>query len=228
MRENRIFSIKTLFSTAFGLGFLTSICACHSLDKVRPSLKGITSPSVSGDSCKNADWFEVGRIDGLNGIPANASTYVGRCEAKHMPIDRELYNAGWERGLVDYCTPDRAYDAGRAGEVYNGVCPKNLEAGFVKRYKVGIEIAQLEKKNAELEGQVDLKLSELAAIDGRPPSTEPRDRTTILDDALSRKPAEAPPEVAEKKSALQSEIRRLRDDLARNENTIRELERSSL
>ncbi len=215
---------RILASTALA----TIQVACQSMPNGRPGFEGINSPTVSGDPCKNADWFEVGRIDGLNGIPSANSTYVGRCKANGVSPNLELYTAGFERGLIDYCTPERAYDAGRAGESYNGVCPKNLEAKFLKRFKVGTEIAVLEKKNAALEGQVDIKLSELAAIDGVTSAGEPRDRSTILDDALSRTPADASPELSEKKTTLQSEIRKLRDDLARNENMIQELERTSL
>ncbi len=217
---------RILASTALPL--TTMLGGCQSMHNGRPGIEGINSPMVSGDPCKSADWFEVGRIDGLNGVSETNSAYVGRCRARGILPNLELYTAGFERGLVDYCTPERAYDAGRAGESYNGVCPKNLEAKILKRHKVGTEIAALEKKNAALEGQVDLKLSELAAIGGVKPAGEPRDRSTILDDALSRTPADASPEISEKKTMLQSEIRKLRDDLARNETMIQELEKSAL
>lgn len=229
MKLGRTRTILSAIPLALPLVIATSgIVACESLREGRPNLAGINSPTVSGDPCKSADWFEVGRIDGLNGVSLEYSTYAGRCKAKGHAVDLELYNAGWQRGLIDYCTPERAYDAGRASESYDGICPKNLEAKFLKRYKVGIEIAALEKKNAAIEGIVDRKISELAAMETMP-AADSGTRSTILDDALSRTPAEkANPDLAQKKSALRSEIQHLRDDLARNANAIQELEKSSL
>ena len=185
-----------------------SLVGCGTTSSGRPDLGVINTPTVSGDPCKFADWFEVGRVDGLNGVSIETSTYVGRCKALDTPVDQELYSAGWERGLVDYCTPDRAYDAGRTGESYGGVCPKNLEAKFLKRFKLGAEISALEKKNAQLASAVESKLVEL---------------DSILKDALQRMPSSE-----SKKQALESEIKKLRNDVAQNENQIRELEKKSL
>lgn len=183
------------------------LIACESLPVVTPNLGAINTPEVSGDPCANADWFEVGRIDGLNGIPSGSSMYVGRCLSRGHAPNNELYNAGWQRGLVDYCTPERAFDAGRAGESYAGVCPKNLESAFLKKLKVGEQIAQLEKTNVQLELEVDRKLGELSQYEGKP---------SVLGDALARQ------------NSLQAEIKKLRDALARNETTIRALEGSAL
>ncbi len=179
----------------------SAMMACGTMQDGKPNLGVINRPSVSGDPCRNADWFEVGRVDGLSGIPAEASTYVGRCLSLGVAIDEELYAGGWQRGLVDYCTPDRAFDAGRSGESYSGVCPKNLETAFLKRFKLGTEIANLEKKNILIETEVDRKLSEIS----------------ILDQALAKS----------RQAALEAEIQKLRDTIARNENTIRELEGTS-
>ena len=204
---------------------LAAFSACETLPSGRPNLGVINTPIVSGDPCKNADWFEVGRIDGINGVPLHSSTYAGRCQAQGAKIDPELYGAGWERGLTDYCTPEHAYDAGRSGETYNGVCPKNMEAKFLKRFKVGAEIAALEKKNAAIEGQVESKLSLLAALDVAVATGAQPTPPTILNDALSRTPSSEP---VPDKVSLQQEIQKLRDTLAQNENQIRELEKSSL
>lgn len=230
--RNLRFSVSVIAAYGLVSTFVAGVglVACETLPSGRPNLGVINTPTVSGDPCKSADWFEVGRIDGINGVSLHSSTYAGRCKAQGTTIDAELYGAGWERGLTDYCTPEHAYDAGRSSESYSGVCPKNMEAKFLKRFKVGAEIAALEKTNATIEGQVENKLSLLAAIEvaatvEKPESGKPDSSATVLNDALSRAPSSEP--IADK-ATLQSEIKKLRDSLAQNENQIRELEKSSL
>ncbi len=200
------------------------LVSCGTLRDGKPNLGLINQPSVSGDPCRNADWFEVGRVDGLGGIPLGTSLYVGRCKAAGVPIDDELYHAGWQRGLIDYCTPDRGYDAGRNGQTYAGVCPKNLEDGFLKRFRVGSRIAAIEESNVGIELEMEKKLGELASAN----STGGTD--SILSDALSRLPGSTVPEPRESKekksAALKAEVEKLRESLSRNQATIRELEQS--
>ncbi|MDZ4082714.1 MAG: hypothetical protein U1E10_07250, partial [Bdellovibrionales bacterium] len=63
-----------------GLFTVASLAACESLKNAidgdgLSSIKRIRNPAVSGDPCGHADWFEVGRIDGLSGIKIDHSSY---------------------------------------------------------------------------------------------------------------------------------------------------------
>lgn len=204
----------------FCLGFLLAAAfaftGCESLKRAvsgdgLSTIGRIRNPAVSGDPCGHADWFEVGRIDGLSGVKIEHSTYIGRCEAQGSPVDRELYSAGWQRGLLEYCTPERGYDAGRSGQDYQGICPSHVEAAFLKRFATGAKIAALERKNQEIENQVDLKLRELDRLTSG----------TILNDALAGS--------AEKNvNGLRQELQRLRDLRALNNLEIKELESANL
>jgi hypothetical protein len=203
---------------------LTLVLGCGTLPDGKPNLGPLNTPTVSGDPCRNADWFEVGRVDGIGGIPLGSSTYVGRCKAQGVAVNDELYNAGWQRGLIDYCTPDRAYDSGRTGHSYAGVCPKNLEGEFLKRFRVGSRIAEIEKKNMQIELEVERRLNELTTLDST------GDPATILSDALSRMPGSTTARPANSKearlAALHTEVEKLRETIVQNERTIRELEAS--
>ncbi|CAN5438186.1 hypothetical protein BH10BDE1_BH10BDE1_05770 [soil metagenome] len=213
MRGTLLLLIGTLVFVVLGCGILPG---------GKPDLGRLNTPTVSGDPCRSADWFEVGRVDGIGGIPLGTSSYVGRCRSAGVEVNNELYTAGWERGLIDYCTPDRAYDAGRTGQAYSGVCPKNLEGEFLKRFRVGARIATIEKKNTQIELEVQRKLNELTTLDstGNP--------ATILSDALSRMPGSTTPRPADSKEArfatLQAEVERLRETIAQNEQAIHQLE----
>lgn len=220
-----MFRIRFLTLASVGVGLhVMVLIACTSLPDGKPNLGALNTPTVSGDPCRNADWFEIGRVDGLNGIPLNSSAYVNRCLSQGVPIDNELYTAGWQRGLVDYCVPERAFDAGRAGETYHGVCPKNIEDGFLKRFHVGTRIAEIEKKNILLETEVDRKLTELAAIDALVNAPAAKPSSSILNDAISRAPSST---TTARQATIQAELKELRDQLARNGHAIRELENTT-
>ncbi len=205
---------------------LHSLTACESLKRAfeedgLASIKRIRNPAVSGDPCGHADWFEVGRIDGLSGVEIDHSAYLGRCEANGTKVDRELYGAGWQRGLLEYCTPERGFDAGRSGQDYKGICPSHVEEAFLKRFKTGAKIAELERKNSEIERQVDAKLRQLESLGRVPAETAP----SVLSDALKNSDNGALQSWP--KSAIQKELQGLRDLRARNELEIKDLESSS-
>ncbi len=195
---------------------LATLCltGCKSLSHaIDGEIGRIRNPAVSGDPCGHADWFEVGRVDGLSGIQIEQSAYIGRCEAQGMKVDRELYLAGWQRGLLDYCTPERGFDAGRSGQFYQGICPSHVEAQFLKRFEIGHKVAALEKENSAIERRVDSMLRELERLDRQLPSTQP----SILNDALN----------TTSKSNVQNELQALRDARARNDFEIKNLESSA-
>lgn len=218
---------KRLMLLRLGLLLISVLVAgCQSLPGASQAIGAISSPKVSGDPCRNADWFEVGRIDGLTGTPMGNSTYMGRCRAQGIDVNDELYAAGWNRGLVEYCTPVRAFDAGRTGQSYSQVCPPHLEPEFLKRFHLGAQISKLEKRNSALESEVDRRLEELADLEK--PTTENRG---ILTDALERLPEMMGPNTTtlrqQREALLKNEIDQLRDLHAKNEVAIRELESSA-
>lgn len=203
-----------------GLCFGTTGC-----ETVGRGLGKVRNPAVSGDPCGHADWFEVGRVDGLSGATQDSSTYVGRCLSQGRDFDQELYQAGWQKGLIEYCTPERGFDAGRSGVEYTGVCPAHMEAAFLKRFKIGAQIAELERKNIAIEAQIDERIARIAAKSSSAPSSEsgpsaglPSGPSSILSDALKRQAGN------DGQRQLQRELQDLRDMRARNDLAIRELE----
>lgn len=214
----RSFEFQSFTSTFLTLFFGLSLLGCETIGQ---SLGRVRNPAVSGDPCGHADWFEVGRVDGLSGVNQEHSAYVGRCLSRGGTIDVELYQAGWQKGLLEYCTPERGFDAGRSGAEYSGVCPAHMEAAFLQRFKVGAKIAALERKNAEIEAQIDarlLLLSQRPQQSQSPDATSSTSNGSILSDALRRQAA------SDQKLQIEKELQDLRDLRARNDLTIRELE----
>ncbi|MBK7891439.1 MAG: DUF2799 domain-containing protein [Bdellovibrionales bacterium] len=159
------------------------------------SIGRVNRPTVTGDPCAQADWFEVGRLDGLQGIQEETSAYVGRCRRF---LNEELYLAGWNRGLVDFCTPERAFDTGRSGLDYtNGICPPHAEPTFLRAFAKGRELLKIERENADLESQIDRLRRLLDSPDTTGMSVAPQ---------------------------ISSDLQKLRDRRAKNEELVRSIE----
>ncbi len=133
--------------------YLVTTSGCATIDKNKP--------------CQNLDWYEIGRQDGVGGeSPQALERHRGACAGAGEPPDEELYLNGHNAGLVDFCTPQRGFEAGKAGQLYELVCPGHLEAAFLPSYEVGRRIHLIEKENADIEkriGDVFARLSKSGA-----------------------------------------------------------------
>jgi hypothetical protein len=97
--------------------------------------------SMSPQECRTADWYEVGQRDGQNGEPRSTlEDHVKACGEAHISPDRGLYQKGWARGIVSYCTPRNGMEVGRRGSSYSGSCPAELEPAFREPYRLGREV----------------------------------------------------------------------------------------
>lgn len=97
--------------------------------------------SMSPQECRTADWYDVGQRDGQNGYSrGNIENHVKACGEVHINPDRALYQKGWARGIVSYCTPHNGMEVGRRGSSYSGSCPAELEPAFRERYRLGREV----------------------------------------------------------------------------------------
>lgn len=103
-----------------------------------------SSKEFAREECKDADWFQVGERDGLYGEgPAKFEERQSKCAVFGVTINSQDYADGRARGLRTYCRPDRAFDAGRNGRDYVGVCPADVEAAFLAEYEVGRKLFDL-------------------------------------------------------------------------------------
>lgn len=94
--------------------------------------------AMSESECVSADWYQVGREDGLEGkLSGELSRYFEACSQFGVTPDRDEYAAGREQGLLVYCTQDSGYWEGRNGRAYSRVCPLNLAPAFLTGYRAG-------------------------------------------------------------------------------------------
>lgn len=128
--------------------------------------------SMGKNECVNADWYAVGLEDGAQGRPIERLGEHRRACAEHgVTPATERYVAGRAEGLKSFCTYERGYSHGRAGNAYTGVCPEGSAANFVAGYRRGRELHDLERRLQSVQEQI--RKSKAALTDGM---RDPRER----------------------------------------------------
>jgi hypothetical protein len=120
----------------FRLPVLLSLAGCF--------LSALSGCAVmSEDECRAADWGSRGYQDGAAGMASSMlREYQDAC-AKYVMVDSAAYNDGRRQGANVYCTDDRAYDMGSAGEKVTDICRVSSNAqGFAEYYRRGREVFQ--------------------------------------------------------------------------------------
>lgn len=135
-----VLQLKSVILIAFALGL--SACA---------------STSTQKQTCQQRDWFELGRHDGAQGsTEAKFDKHTEECRKQVNTSEVEtMYTNGRNAGLVEYCTPENAFELGRMGLVYMYVCPSTVEPRFLSAYRKGQRARDLEIENKKLEGKIE-------------------------------------------------------------------------
>jgi hypothetical protein len=119
---------------------LALLAGCASLDK---------------DECRTADWYAVGLEDGARGRAVDRlGDHRRACAAHGVTPDTGRYLAGRGEGLKSFCTYERGYSHGRAGQAYSGACPKELAGGFMAGYQRGRELHELNRRLEEARKEI--------------------------------------------------------------------------
>lgn len=98
---------------------------------------------MSKQDCLQGNWLEAGYKDGSAGrTTSRFPSHVKAC-AKHGAVaNRPTYLTGYEKGVQDYCLPHNGIDEGTRNHDYRGICPVELETGFLEHYIAGLQIAR--------------------------------------------------------------------------------------
>jgi len=96
------------------------------------------TPTVSENQCRAGDWQTIGYRDGVRGFD---SSYLLRhqeaCGEFAIVPERNLYLAGWQEGLLNYCTADNGFQQGLQGRSINGVCRAGLREPYASAHADG-------------------------------------------------------------------------------------------
>jgi len=129
--------------------------------------------NLTRHQCLEADWYEIGFIDGREGEPRSKfQEHAESCSQYNVSVGREAYYRGRDQGLKIYCTQDKGFDLGILGEKYNHICPQELESNFLAGYNKGqkannsrSKISTLEQRLQLIETQIQSKKKQLLASD---------------------------------------------------------------
>jgi hypothetical protein len=138
--------------------------------------------------CQNASWYAVGLEDGARGRPLERLGEHRRACAQHaVAPDAERYVAGRNEGLKSFCTAERGFSHGRAGQALQPVCPPESAARFAAAYAQGRELYDLHRRLADV--QRDIARSKQALKDGIPDARSRAREVERLED-LTRESAQ--------------------------------------
>lgn len=108
--------------------------------------------TMSKDECLAGAWGEKGYADGAAGYPmSRLDDHAKACEKYQVSPNPAAYRSAREDGLRTYCTLQRGWSEGRAGNAYYGVCRPEEEADFLPAFNDGRRLHEVEAavENAE-------------------------------------------------------------------------------
>jgi hypothetical protein len=94
--------------------------------------------TVSESQCIAGDWRTIGYRDGADGARSTRLLdHQNACVPHGIVPDRNDYMAGWNEGVLNYCTVANAFTVGEHGGGHHNACPPDLRDEFVTAYQDG-------------------------------------------------------------------------------------------
>ena len=110
---------------------------------------------MSEQACLSSDWRTVGFEDGSLGRPESTiGAYRQQCAEHGVSPDLDAYRAGHAQGVQSYCKAGNGFEVGHSGSTYQGVCPQELERGFMAEYNSGRRLYELETALRDVDGRI--------------------------------------------------------------------------
>lgn len=168
--------------------------------------------TMTQGECLTGNWARVGYEDGAAGYPpSRLGDHERACAAHGVGVDARAYMDAREHGLDVYCTPHRGFTVGSNGHNYAGVCPYELERGFLAGYTDGRYVHDARQRVNQARSDVS--------------STEHRIRTLRKDIDKTRDRIGKQDIAEQDRDALRGELRRLREDMQRTEGELARAQR---
>ncbi|GJM11827.1 MAG: DNA repair ATPase [Pseudohongiella sp.] len=175
--------------------------------------------AMSAEECVYSDWTAVGYEDGADGRSSDRfGDYRRACADHNITPDFEAWQAGRERGLIEYCQPLRGFQVGQSGGYYNGVCNASLEPGFMDAFRLGSELYGLRSNLNTIVSRIEANSRAILRIDSDVAEIESR---IVLDETTQAERAQLLLDMREL-SEIKGELE-LEADLLIEERTLAEL-----
>ncbi|MGY6587014.1 MAG: DUF2799 domain-containing protein [Wenzhouxiangella sp.] len=133
--------------------------------------------TMTADECMVADWYRLGQQDARDGRQADfLAQRAGACRDAGFATDADAWYAGYEDGLIGFCTAERGFRFGHDGQHYRRICPPDLEVGFLSGYDLGFGLYTVGERISQSSGR-------LAQIERE--IRRERDRATVDHDKIA-------------------------------------------
>lgn len=110
--------------------------------------------SMSEEECRQANWYQQGMREALDGHSKNRLQEDREACAKVGVVPNVAqYMDGYDKGIRQFCTPENGARWGRAGKYYQNSCPADLDAAFRDRYQAGKAAYDAENRLNNLRNQ---------------------------------------------------------------------------
>ncbi|MEM6987965.1 MAG: DUF2799 domain-containing protein, partial [Pseudomonadota bacterium] len=86
------------------------------------------------------------------------------CAKVDIKPDQLAWRAGYDRGLLRYCTPQNGLFVGQKGQTYNNVCPADMASDFIAAYSVGKRAYDAESELDSLKQDIESKQDEVSEL----------------------------------------------------------------
>ena len=108
--------------------------------------------TITRDECRAEDWASIGQRDGAEGhAPSRLESHARTCANFSIVPDPEAYRAGWDTGVLLYCTPQNGFATARESKPYHGLCPASVAGRFLEGREVGSRLGAAERRVAAAE-----------------------------------------------------------------------------
>lgn len=138
---------------AFSMRMTLKILALAGVGFLSVGLSGCAT--MSRDECRQGDWVSVGQRDGASGYPpSRIEQHAEACANHGIAHNSAAYRAGWDRGILQYCTPENGFETGRRNQGYHGLCPAQVVGPFLEGRQVGERLGAAERRLSSAEDRL--------------------------------------------------------------------------
>jgi len=116
--------------------------------------------------CVTADWRTIGFEDGTAGrTQGRIGDYRRECAEHGVSPDLAMYQQGYAEGVRNFCTESNAFNQGRSGVSYHGICPGELEQDFLAAYSLGREHHVLYGQVSSLRARIESSKARIRSLE---------------------------------------------------------------
>lgn len=122
--------------------------------------------SMDKSECQQADWRLIGQVDASKGRHYSVlNEYRQDCARHGITPDHSSYNAGYDVGLLQFCTRASGFYQGKQGYKYRGICPPEQESKFLQGYHPGFELFMLQDAVTTLRSDISRQAWEIRELE---------------------------------------------------------------